>query len=92
MSQQAQDDYYKDEVALALDYASAVNAEIKDLLRRAPTSCARPHRAKAVDLAPPTHGLRVRVEATLHRPEHMFVLPACDAAPCRRAPILIAQV
>jgi hypothetical protein len=37
MSQQAQDDYYKDEVALALDYASAVNAEIKDLLRRAPT-------------------------------------------------------
>ena len=31
MSQQAQDDYYKDEVALALDYAAAVNAEIKDL-------------------------------------------------------------
>jgi 5-methyltetrahydropteroyltriglutamate--homocysteine methyltransferase len=31
MSQQAQDDYYKDGVALALDYAAAVNAEIKDL-------------------------------------------------------------
>ena len=31
MSQQAQDDYYKDEVALAMDYAAAVNAEIKDL-------------------------------------------------------------
>jgi 5-methyltetrahydropteroyltriglutamate--homocysteine methyltransferase len=31
MSQQAQDDYYKDEVALGLDYAGAVNAEIKDL-------------------------------------------------------------
>src|SRR3989440_4965971 len=31
MSQQAQDDYYKDEVALALDYAAAVNEEIKDL-------------------------------------------------------------
>jgi 5-methyltetrahydropteroyltriglutamate--homocysteine methyltransferase len=31
MSQQVQDDYYKDEVALALDYAAAVNAEIKDL-------------------------------------------------------------
>jgi len=31
MSQQAQDDYYKDEVALALDYAAAVNAEIEDL-------------------------------------------------------------
>ena len=31
MSQQAQDDYYKDEAALAMDYAAAVNAEIKDL-------------------------------------------------------------
>jgi 5-methyltetrahydropteroyltriglutamate--homocysteine methyltransferase len=31
MSQQAQDDYYEDEAALALDYAAAVNAEIKDL-------------------------------------------------------------
>jgi 5-methyltetrahydropteroyltriglutamate--homocysteine methyltransferase len=31
MSQQAQDDYYKDEVALAMDYAAAVNAEIDDL-------------------------------------------------------------
>ena len=31
MSQQAQDDYYHDEEALALDYAAAVNAEIKDL-------------------------------------------------------------
>jgi len=32
MSKQAQDDYYKDEEALALGYAEAVNAEIKDLL------------------------------------------------------------
>jgi 5-methyltetrahydropteroyltriglutamate--homocysteine methyltransferase len=31
MSQQAQDDYYKDPEKLALDYATAVNAEIKDL-------------------------------------------------------------
>jgi 5-methyltetrahydropteroyltriglutamate--homocysteine methyltransferase len=31
MSQQAQDDYYKDPEKLALDYAVAVNAEIKDL-------------------------------------------------------------
>jgi 5-methyltetrahydropteroyltriglutamate--homocysteine methyltransferase len=31
MSKQAQDDYYKDDEALALAYASAVNAEIKDL-------------------------------------------------------------
>jgi 5-methyltetrahydropteroyltriglutamate--homocysteine methyltransferase len=31
MGRQAQDDYYKDEVAVALAYADAVNAEIKDL-------------------------------------------------------------
>jgi 5-methyltetrahydropteroyltriglutamate--homocysteine methyltransferase len=31
MAQQAQDDYYKDEAALAMDYAAAVNEEIKDL-------------------------------------------------------------
>jgi 5-methyltetrahydropteroyltriglutamate--homocysteine methyltransferase len=31
MSKQAQDDYYRDEEALALAYAEAVNAEIKDL-------------------------------------------------------------
>jgi 5-methyltetrahydropteroyltriglutamate--homocysteine methyltransferase len=31
MSRQAQDDWYKDEEALAMDFATAVNAEIKDL-------------------------------------------------------------
>ena len=31
MSQQAQNDFYRDEEELALDYAAAVNAEIKDL-------------------------------------------------------------
>jgi 5-methyltetrahydropteroyltriglutamate--homocysteine methyltransferase len=31
MAQQAQDDFYKDEEALALDYAAAVNEEIKDM-------------------------------------------------------------
>ena len=31
MSQQAQNDFYKDEEELALDYAAAVNAEIRDL-------------------------------------------------------------
>jgi len=31
MAQQAQDDFYKDETALAMDYAAAVNEEIKDL-------------------------------------------------------------
>ena len=33
MAQQAQDDYYKDEEALAMAYASAVNEELKDLKR-----------------------------------------------------------
>ena len=31
MSQQAQNDFYKDEEEMAMDYAAAVNAEIKDL-------------------------------------------------------------
>ena len=33
MTQQAQDDYYKDEEALAMAYAAAVNEELKDLTR-----------------------------------------------------------
>jgi 5-methyltetrahydropteroyltriglutamate--homocysteine methyltransferase len=33
MTQQAQDDYYKDEEALAMAYAAAVNEEIRDLKR-----------------------------------------------------------
>jgi 5-methyltetrahydropteroyltriglutamate--homocysteine methyltransferase len=32
MAKQAQDDFYQDEAAMALDYAAAVNAEIKDLV------------------------------------------------------------
>jgi len=31
MAQRAQNDFYKDEVELAMDYAAAVNEEIKDL-------------------------------------------------------------
>ncbi len=33
MSQQAQDDYYGDEAALAMDLAAAVNAEVRDLFQ-----------------------------------------------------------
>jgi 5-methyltetrahydropteroyltriglutamate--homocysteine methyltransferase len=33
MTQQAQDDYYKDEEAVAMAYAAAVNEEIRDLLK-----------------------------------------------------------
>ena len=40
MAQQAQDDYYKDEEALALAFAAAVNEELRDLQGApAPTSC-----------------------------------------------------
>src|SRR5207244_9426922 len=31
MAQQCQDDFYRDEERLALDYAAAINAEIRDL-------------------------------------------------------------
>ena len=54
MSMQTQDDYYKDEVRLALDYAAAVNEEIKDLFAAGadivqidePYMQARPDKAK----------------------------------------------
>jgi 5-methyltetrahydropteroyltriglutamate--homocysteine methyltransferase len=55
MAQQAQDDFYRDEEAMALDYAAAVNAEIKDLFAAGadvvqidePWMQARPEKAKA---------------------------------------------
>jgi 5-methyltetrahydropteroyltriglutamate--homocysteine methyltransferase len=59
MSQQAQNDFYKDEAELALDYAAAVNAEIKDLFAAGadivqvdePYMQARPEKARAFGLA-----------------------------------------
>jgi 5-methyltetrahydropteroyltriglutamate--homocysteine methyltransferase len=58
MAQQAQDDYYGDDRALALAYAEAVNAEIKDLFAAGadvvqvdePYLQARPERARAYGL------------------------------------------
>jgi 5-methyltetrahydropteroyltriglutamate--homocysteine methyltransferase len=58
MAQQAQDDFYKDEVALAMDYAAAVNDEIKDLFANGadivqidePWMQARPEKARAYGL------------------------------------------
>jgi len=55
MAQQAQDEFYRDERALALDYAAAVNAEIKDLFAAGadivqvdePWMQARPEKARA---------------------------------------------
>src|SRR5580704_5630953 len=55
MAQQAQDEFYQDERAMALDYAAAVNAEIKDLFAAGadivqvdePWMQARPEKARA---------------------------------------------
>jgi 5-methyltetrahydropteroyltriglutamate--homocysteine methyltransferase len=59
MAQQCEDRYYHNEAALALDYAAAVNAEIKDLFAAGadvvqldePWMQARPEKAKAYGLA-----------------------------------------
>src|SRR6187455_2342057 len=59
MSQQAQNDFYKDEEEMALDYANAVNAEIKDLFAAGadmvqidePYLQARPEKARRYGLA-----------------------------------------
>jgi 5-methyltetrahydropteroyltriglutamate--homocysteine methyltransferase len=58
MSQQAQNDFYKDEEEMALDYAAAVNAEMKDLFAAGadivqidePYMQARPEKARAYGL------------------------------------------
>ena len=58
MSQQAQNDFYKDEAEMALDYAAAVNEEIKDLFAAGadivqidePYMQARPEKARAYGL------------------------------------------
>ena len=58
MSQQAQNDFYKDEQEMVLDYAAAVNAEIKDLFKAGadivqidePYMQARPDKARKIGL------------------------------------------
>jgi 5-methyltetrahydropteroyltriglutamate--homocysteine methyltransferase len=58
MSQQAQNDFYADEAEMAMDYAAAVNAEIKDLFAAGadivqidePYMQARPDKARAFGL------------------------------------------
>ena len=66
MSQQAQNDFYKDEQEMVLDYAAAVNAEIKDLFAAGadivqidePYMQARPEKARQYGL----RGLNVALE------------------------------
>jgi 5-methyltetrahydropteroyltriglutamate--homocysteine methyltransferase len=65
MSQQAQNDFYADEEAMALDYATAVNAEIKDLFAAGanvvqidePYMQARPEKARKYGLRVLNHAL-----------------------------------
>lgn len=66
MSQQAQNDFYRDEEELALDYASAVNEEIKDLFANGadivqidePYMQARPEKARQYGLKALDRALR----------------------------------
>ncbi len=71
MAQQAQNDFYKDEVDLAMDYATAVNEEIKDLFAAGadvvqvdePYLQARPAKAKQYGVQVLNHALN-RVTGT----------------------------
>ena|SRR5512134_2869616 len=66
MSQQAQNDYYKSEEAAAMDYAAAVNAEIRDLFAAGadivqvdePYMQARPEKARQYGLKALNHALQ----------------------------------
>ena len=80
MSQQAQNDFYKDEQEMVLDYAAAVNAEIKDLFAAGadivqidePYMQARPDKARQIGLK----GLdgRARRRQRHHRDPHLLRL------------------
>jgi 5-methyltetrahydropteroyltriglutamate--homocysteine methyltransferase len=66
MSQQAQNDYYKSEAEAAMDYAAAVNAEIRDLFAAGadivqvdePYMQARPEKARQYGLKALNHALQ----------------------------------
>jgi 5-methyltetrahydropteroyltriglutamate--homocysteine methyltransferase len=66
MAQQAQNDFYKDDVELAMDYATAVNEEIKDLFAAGadvvqidePYLQARPDKAKQYGVQVLNHALK----------------------------------
>jgi 5-methyltetrahydropteroyltriglutamate--homocysteine methyltransferase len=75
MSQQAQNDFYEDEVELAMDYAAAVNAEIKDLFAAGadvvqldePYMQARPEKARQFGLKALNRALEgVKGETAVH--------------------------
>lgn len=77
MSQQAQNDYYDDDAALAFDYAAAVNEEIKDLFAAGadivqldePYMQARPEKARV-------HGVKA-LQRALHGVDGQTALHIC---------------
>ena len=84
MAQQAQNDFYDDEEELALDYAAAVNEEIKDLFAAGadivqidePYMQARPEKARAV---------RARRAQPRARRRHAAQPPCISASAMRRS-------
>src|SRR5437773_270019 len=86
MSQQAQNDYYASEAAAALDYALAVNAEIRDLFAAGadvvqvdePYMQARPEKARQFGLAALNRAV-ARVERALAyvTPQNVILAPDC---------------
>jgi methionine synthase II (cobalamin-independent) len=82
MSQQAQDDHYGSRAAAAMDYAAAVNEEVRDLLAAG---------ADIVQLdepymqARPEAGARVRARGAEPRPSKASAArPACTSASATR--------
>jgi 5-methyltetrahydropteroyltriglutamate--homocysteine methyltransferase len=103
MSQQAQNDFYKDEQEMVLDYAAAVNAEIKDLFAAGADVVPRPEKARKFGLA----GLNAALDgvtgttavhicfgyaAIIHvRPEGYSFLPELAGSPVKQVSIETAQ-
>ena len=86
MSQQAQNDFYKDEQEMVLDYAAAVNAEIKDLFAAGadvvqidePYMQARPEKARQFGLA----GLECRARRRHRHDRGPYLFRLCRDHPC----------
>src|SRR5690242_10417577 len=101
MSQQAQNDFYKDEEELALDYAAAVSADIVQIDE--PYMQARPEKARqyglkalnrALDGVTGTTAVHIcfGYAAIIHvRPPGYSFLPELEAAPVRQVSIETAQ-
>jgi 5-methyltetrahydropteroyltriglutamate--homocysteine methyltransferase len=102
MSQQAQNDFYKDEGEMALDYAAAINAEIKDLFAAGadivqidePYMQARPEKARQHAGVNGTTAVHIcfGYAAIIHaRPSGYSFLPELANSPVKQVSIETAQ-